>query len=284
MSDTKKMETVPSVDGIPGQDIKEEQPVRNPIDEKSTVLVVGSSRGIGLEFVKQCAEKGANVLATHRGENVPEGLQKLVDDSKLRVETLSLDVTDEESIAKAAQELQARENFTPLTHVIHNAGAFPQGRSFDGTARGGRHVEPPVTTKEDMMNAFLINSVGPLLVAQKFVPLLGRAPGSPEKNYPVYSILSSYMGSICLNTSGVLYPYRSSKAACNQVCKGLSIDLAGEASVVCLHPGYVRTSMTGGKGLIDPDESVMGMLRAIEATDATVGFRFVDQKGCILPW
>ena len=58
----------------------------------------------------------------------------------------------------------------------------------------------------------------------------------------------------------------------------------GEVGVVLLHPGYVRTDMTGGKGLIDVDESVGGMVKAIEATDATVGFRFVDYKACLIPW
>jgi len=62
------------------------------------------------------------------------------------------------------------------------------------------------------------------------------------------------------------------------------VDLAGNVSVVLLHPGYVRTDMTDGKGLIDCDESVSGMLRAVESTDATVGFRFVDFKACLIPW
>lgn len=268
--------------------MKEEQPVRNPITSSSTVLVVGGNRGIGLEFVKQCAQqKGAKVIATHRVSS--DSLQALVNDPKLQVESVSsFDVTDEASIASAVQELRGRDSFTPLTHVIHSAGTYPSGMSLDGTSRGGRPPQP-VVTKDDMMQSYLINAVGPLLVAQALVPLLGcssdgSSPDGGNTILPVYSILSSKVGSVYDNTSGGTYAYRSSKAATNNICKSLSVDLAGEASVICLHPGYVRTDMTGGKGLIDVDESVAGMLRAIEATDATVGFRFVDYKACIIPW
>lgn len=56
------------------------------------------------------------------------------------------------------------------------------------------------------------------------------------------------------------------------------------ATVVGLHPGYVRTDMTGGAGLIDVAESVRGMLRAIEATDGASPFRWVDYKAEIVPY
>lgn len=121
-------------------------------------------------------------------------------------------------------------------------------------------------------------------MAQAFAPLLGRDPENDKKNLPVYSILTSKVGSVYDNTSGGTYAYRSSKSALNNIAKSLSVDLAAEASVVLLHPGFVKTDMTGGKGFIDTKESVSGMLRAIEATDATIGFRFVDFKACLIPW
>lgn len=42
--------------------------------------------------------------------------------------------------------------------------------------------------------------------------------------------------------------------------------------------------MTGGKGFVDTQESAEGMLRAVEATDSTVGLRFVDFKACTILW
>ena len=68
------------------------------------------------------------------------------------------------------------------------------------------------------------------------------------------------------------------------IAKSLSVDLAGLANVVLLHPGYVRTDMTGGNGLIGTSESAAGMLRAIEATDSSSDFRWVDYKAEVVPW
>jgi NAD(P)-dependent dehydrogenase (short-subunit alcohol dehydrogenase family) len=92
------------------------------------------------------------------------------------------------------------------------------------------------------------------------------------------------VGSVDDNMSGGAYAYRASKSALNIITKSLFCDLAGSVAVLLLHPGYVRTDMTGGQGLIDVDESVSGMLKAIEATDGSSPFRWVDFKACRIPW
>jgi len=131
------------------------------------------------------------------------------------------------------------------------------------------------------MKTFEINSIAPMLVAQSFVPLLGKRS---ESLFPVIAFVSSKVGSVDDNGSGGAYAYRSSKSALNTVAKSLSIDLGDEARVVLLHPGWVRTDMTNGNGLIDADASVLGLLKAVEATDASTPFRFVDYKACQIPW
>eukprot|EP00560_Eucampia_antarctica_P008507 CAMPEP_0197825394 /NCGR_PEP_ID=MMETSP1437-20131217/2488_1 /TAXON_ID=49252 ORGANISM="Eucampia antarctica, Strain CCMP1452" /NCGR_SAMPLE_ID=MMETSP1437 /ASSEMBLY_ACC=CAM_ASM_001096 /LENGTH=305 /DNA_ID=CAMNT_0043425377 /DNA_START=215 /DNA_END=1132 /DNA_ORIENTATION=+ len=297
---SSKIELPSAVSATPGTLEKEDQPVRNLMDESCVVLVVGGTRGIGLEFVKQCAERGAKVIATHRGDSPPNALLELMkkhDDDvgdNIVIETLTMDVSDETSIAEAAAELQSRSNFRPITHIIHSAGIYLPGSSFDGKARGPRTPSAPVT-KDIMMETYLINTVGPLMVAQSFVSLMGRRKinnddkttttnNEHDLRLPVLSILTSKVGSVDDNGSGGAYAYRASKSALNNVAKSLSIDLTGEASVLLLHPGYVRTEMTGGNGFIDVDESVSGMMRAIESTDASVPFRLVDYKACLIPW
>ena len=96
--------------------------------------------------------------------------------------------------------------------------------------------------------------------------------------------MSSKVGSIDDNGSGGSYIYRASKSAINQVAKSLSIDLQFKARFVLLHPGYVKTDMTGGAGLIDTRTSVQGLLKAIEATNNDTPFRFVDYKADLIPW
>ena len=81
----------------PGEMVKESQSVINPIDTESTVLVIGASRGIGLEFVEQLLKKGASVIATHRGKSVPSSLSAL---SCAKLTFLEMDVGDEGSIKR----------------------------------------------------------------------------------------------------------------------------------------------------------------------------------------
>ena len=285
----------------PGESPVEEQNTLNPIDESCTILVVGSNRGIGIEFVKQCLDKGATVIATHRSKDVPASLSKISkvgtyssedenndndndndtdNDNADKLHTIQMDLEDEASIAEAARDLQSRKNIQPLTHIIHNAGIYLPGTSFDGSARSNRAAAPKVT-KEIMMKSFEINSIAPLLVAQSFVPLLGKRS---ETLFPVIAFVTSKVGSVDDNGSGGAYAYRSSKSALNMMAKSLSVDLGDEARVVLLHPGWVRTDMTNGNGLIDTDVSVSGMLKAVEATDASTAFRFVDYKACQIPW
>jgi len=58
--------------------------------------------------------------------------------------------------------------------------------------------------------------------------------------------------------------------------------MADATRVVLLHPGFVRTDMTDGKGLIDAEESVSGMIKAIESTGPD--FRWVDFKAEVVPF
>ncbi|GFH52125.1 hypothetical protein CTEN210_08601 [Chaetoceros tenuissimus] len=261
----------------PGTSPVEEQLVSNPIDSTCKVLIVGASRGIGLEFVKQILEKGSTVIATYRSEQ-PSALQTLSEKYPETLHLLELDLGDEVSIQNAAKEYQ-NMNIGSLTHLIHNGGIYLPETTFDGSARGPRAAAPAVT-KSAMMRTFEINTIAPLIVAQNFAPLLGKR----DETLPVIAYMTSKVGSIDDNGSGGAYAYRSSKSALNNIAKSLSSDLCEEARVVLLHPGYVQTDMTSGKGFITAEESVSGLLKAIEATDNDKGFRFVDYKACLIPW
>mmetsp|Transcript_4310 Transcript_4310/g.5017 ORF Transcript_4310/g.5017 Transcript_4310/m.5017 type:complete len:348 (+) Transcript_4310:73-1116(+) len=281
----------------PGESPVEEQDNHNPIDESCTVLVVGASRGIGLEFVKQCLQKGATVIATHRLNDVPTSLSNLSnsissndDDNNNnymtgKLHTIQMDLEDETSISQAAKDLQNKSTTStipllPLTHIIHNAGIYLPENSFNGEASGTRAAAPKVT-KEAMMKTFEVNTIAPMLVAQSFAPLLGRRS---DTLFPILAFVSSKVGSVSDNGSGGAYAYRSSKSALNVIAKSLSVDLGDKARVVLLHPGWVQTDMTKGNGLIDAHTSVSGMLKAVENTISSTGFRFVDYKACQIPW
>ena len=178
----KKFSAYRSISVPPGELPKETQSAINPINQDSVVLLIGASRGIGLEFVDQLLKKGCSVIATHRGKVVPPSLSALSCD---KLTFLEMDVGEDLSIRDASIVLKNRIGRS-LTHVIHNAGII----SREGLGQ---------VNAAEMLECFKINSIGPMLTAQCFTPLLFREDGNP----PIFAILTSKVGSIDDNESYV---------------------------------------------------------------------------------
>lgn len=218
----------------------------------SNVLITGANRGIGLELARIFAARGDSVIGTSRGP-APE-LASL----GARVETV--DVTSAESVAALARALRPIK----LDTVILNAGVL-HGDRLD--ALDFAKIEQQIQ----------VNSLGPLRVAAALRPNL-RA-GSKV------AIITSRMGSIADNTSGAAYGYRMSKAAVNAAGRSLAIDLGRDRiAVVLLHPGYVRTGMTGGRGNWDADEAAAALVARIDELTPENAGRFLHATGEELPW
>jgi len=129
----------------------------------------------------------------------------------------------------------------------------------------------------DIQAQFTVNALGPLLMTKSLLPKLS--------NGSKVIIITSRMGSITDNTSGRMYGYRMSKAAVNMVGKSLTLDLAPQGiAVALLHPGYVRTDMTGGNGYISTTESAQGLIRQIERLKIENTGSFWHCNGEELPW
>merc|ERR1712048_1065617 len=99
------------------------------------------------------------------------------------------------------------------------------------------------------------------------------------------------MGSISDNGSvkrsfvGGHYGYRMSKTAVNMAGKSLAVDLKDRGIAVgLLHPGYVRTDMTGNTGHIDTPESASGLLARFDEISLENTGLFVHQSGEKLLW
>lgn len=217
-----------------------------------TALITGANRGIGLELAKQLQEKGYHVIATCRHSS-PE-----LDLLNCQVET-NVDVADSDSIRDLVKTLGAQK----LDLLINNAGIM-------------RSTNLDNLNFDAMRLQFEINTLGPLRVTTNLLPHLSK--GSKVV------IITSRMGSI-EDGSGGQYGYRMSKTAVNMVGSSLAKDLKSqEIAVALLHPGYVRTGMTGKQGLIDTDESAKGLIQRIEELnlDNTGGFWHAD--GTELPW
>ena len=79
-----------------------------PLGPHCSVLVVGGTRGIGLEFCRQLTDKKCTVIATHREAEPPPAL------ASLGAKTLRMDVADEASIAAAARPWRSRPSSVPF--------------------------------------------------------------------------------------------------------------------------------------------------------------------------
>ncbi|KAG1709894.1 hypothetical protein DVH05_016908 [Phytophthora capsici] len=222
-----------------------------------TVLITGSTRGIGLEFASHFSKAGWNVIGVARDVSKAEKLNAL---SPFKV--VSFDCTDETSIAQAAKELKD----VPIHLLINNAGIFQSGGL-------------ETTTKEMLMRQFEVNTVGPFLVTRALLPNLKLADGA------LVVTVSSQMGSITGNRNGGNYSYGASKAAVNMVNSSLAIDLKKDnVAAIVVHPGYVQTDLTGGLGDVTTDESVRGMAAVIEKTTMADTGKFFHFKGHEIPW
>ena len=135
----------------------------------------------------------------------------------------------------------------------------------------------PGIKQTDLLEQFKINACGPIFVSQALIELLETA------EHPKVINVTSRMGSIEDNTSGSRYGYRASKAALNIMTKSFSIDKPNIITIL-IHPGYIKTDMTGLNGDMLPDEAVERMSKIILKADKDSAGKFFHRDGQILPW
>lgn len=216
------------------------------------VLITGGNRGIGLEICRQLQARGDQVIAVCRHSSAA------LDMMNVRV-IKDIDVCSDESVASLRNQLAGEK----LDWLVNNAGILSRQAldSLDFSA---------------MEQQFRVNALGPLRVT---AGLLENLSGGSK-----VGIVTSRMGSIDDNTSGGHYGYRMSKAAVNMAGASLARDLAGRAiAVALLHPGYVATDMTGGKG-IPAEESARGLIQRMDELDLAGSGGFWHAQGERLPW
>lgn len=218
----------------------------------TTVLITGANRGIGLEMARQYHARGAQVIATCR--QASPDLAEL----GVRVEE-GIDVT-----ADALGGLPEKLSGVHIDVLINNAGIL----QFDQLT--------PLDV-DSLRQQYEVNTLGPIRTTSALLANLGA--GSKV------ALITSRMGSIADNTSGGRYGYRMSKAALNIAGVSMALDLASSGiSVAILHPGFVRTGMTGGAGFIDADEAARGLIARIDGLTPENSGTFWHANGEVLPW
>ncbi|MBV6656355.1 MAG: SDR family oxidoreductase [Devosiaceae bacterium] len=232
---------------------------------KGRALVIGASGGIGAAVHAALVRGGRfdEVLATARSPQV-EGW-------------LTLDLTDEASIAAAAQRV--------------GQGAGPLRLVFDATGylhgpQGGPERRLANIDADTLAHQFAVNAIGPALLLKHFLPLL------PVEGKSVFATISARVGSISDNRLGGWYGYRAAKAALNQMVRTASIELARtkpQAICLALHPGTVKTPLSdpfakSGVRLQSPAQSAAAMLSVIDQATPQMSGLLVAYDGTIVPF
>ena len=199
----------------------------------STVLVIGASRGIGLELVRQYLARGDRVIATVRDDAARQQLQAQ------GAQVLLVDVAQPASVSGLAWQLDGEVIDTALyvAGVMSRAGA----------------TEPP--TQPEFDRVMRTNVLGAMQVIPQVAPMVAAA-GQGRGGRFVF--LSSVMGRIGGVTGSDCWLYRVSKAALNMAVAAAQHDYP-RATLVTIDPGWVRTDMGGENAPLSVEDSVRGM-------------------------
>jgi NAD(P)-dependent dehydrogenase (short-subunit alcohol dehydrogenase family) len=217
------------------------------------VLIIGASRGIGLEFTRQYLAAGARVIATARDA---AGIQKLQD---LGAQTLKLDVSDPASVSGLSWQLDGEK----LDIAIYVAGVYTT------TGAGS----PP--TQQEFDRVMHTNVLGAMQALPQVAPWVEEANGT-------FAFITSGMGQIGGVESSFGWLYRVSKAALNMAVAAAQHDYA-KATFIALCPGWVQTDMGGPSATLTVEQSVSAMRKTLSKITSKDRGRYLHHDGRAYP-
>jgi len=250
-----------------------------------TVLITGANSGIGLEFAKEYAAKGWQVIATHRRSDTPKSLADLaVRYNKVRIE--KLDVTDVTSAGALATKLAD----VPIDVLINNAGVYNDRSSCaaeDEKCPGDWNVEAFGKLKYPLLDTIMaVNIKGPLIVSEAFYR---NVKASKLKKIVAISSSNGTLTGEKEPRPGAIF-YRMSKAALNREMQIVAASTRQDGvTVVMLNPGPVLTEhqayLEGQfKGMLKTDFTVGNMVSTIDKVTLADTGKFLRYDGVPEAW
>ncbi|KQR41519.1 SDR family oxidoreductase [Acidovorax sp. Leaf160] len=214
----------------------------------SLVLVMGASRGIGLELVRQYRADGRRVVATVRDAAGRDRVQAL------GAQALTVDVSNPASVSGLAWQLDGEK----IDVALYVAGLWDD----HGAAT------PP--TREAFDRVMHTNVLGAMQALPQVAPLVEAAGG-------VFGFLSSQM-SLISQAAGDAWLYRVSKAALNMAVAAAQPAWPG-ATLVTLDPGWTQTDMGGASAPLTVEQSVAGLIATLAGVTAADRGRLLHHDG-----
>lgn len=188
----------------------------NRLTSSMSVVVTGASTGIGAACALDCAGRGMTVFA---GVRDPLAGETLVAKGGPSIIPVTIDVTDEQSIARSVEVVEGAVGEGGLGGLVNNAGIVV-----------GSPLE--VIPLSQLRKQLEVNVIGQIAVTQAFLPLLRRGRGRIVN-----------MGSIAgRGTIPLLGPYSASKYALEALTDALRMELQPWGILVSIiEPGAIAT-------------------------------------------
>jgi NAD(P)-dependent dehydrogenase (short-subunit alcohol dehydrogenase family) len=226
----------------------------------TTTFITGANKGLGYETARRLIEQNHTVVIGARNPELGSAAAEA-----LGARFVQIDVTDDESVAAAARDVEAREGHIDV--LINNAGIV------------GAHTDPSLLSAADALEVFDVNVAGVIRTTTAFLPLLRRSAD------PVIVNVSSGLGSLAAThdpdriESTVIAPlYTSSKAALimltTQYAKALT-----DIRVNAVDPGYTATDLNGHSGPQTVTEGTDAIVALATEGPGKGSGRFVDRHG-----
>jgi len=219
-----------------------------------TALIIGASRGIGRELVRQYLADGWRVIATARDES---GLAQL---QSMGVQALRVDVANPASVTSLAWLLDGEK----LDLVLYVAGVMDRASAST----------PP--TQDAFDRVMHTNVMGAMMVIPQIAPMVEEAGG-------VLACISSVMGSLQGTRSSDAALYRISKTALNMVVRTSQPEYP-RARLVAMHPGWVQTEMGGANATLTSEEAVTRMRQTLAHLTPEQSGQFLSYDGSTIAW
>jgi NAD(P)-dependent dehydrogenase (short-subunit alcohol dehydrogenase family) len=250
-----------------------------------TVLITGANSGIGLEFAKQYAASGWDLIVTHRRSDTPATLADLSAKYKTKVRIERVDVTSEEQVRALAKRL---EN-VPIDVLINNAGVYNDRGTCaadDDACAGDWTTQNFGRMRYQLLDTILaVNVKGPLLVSEM---LYGNVKASTLKK--IVAVSSSNGSLTGPQAGGGAIFYRSSKAALNRAMQLVAESVRRDGvTVVMLNPGPTLTEhqmylKDQFKGMLETSFTVGNMIKTIDGVTIKDTGRFLRYDGVAEAW
>jgi NAD(P)-dependent dehydrogenase (short-subunit alcohol dehydrogenase family) len=228
-------------------------------------LVTGANKGIGFEIAKGLRSHGVGVIVAARDRRRGSDAARALD-----AEFVQLDVTDDESVVRAAAEVE--NGGDTLDILVNNAGVLLE---LD-------HRDPTLVPIDIVKRTYDTNVFGAIRVTNAFLPLLRRAPAARIVN--VSSKLASLSRALETGAHLTFLAYNSSKTALNAVTLQYALALRDTPiKVNAVDPGHSATDINGRVGDRPPSEAARLPVRlALLPDDGPTG-AFISDNGEV-PW